>query len=213
MSLYYSHAGIDIHLGDCREILPMLPISESIISDPVWPICPPGMFAGENDIQGLFDGFCKKVFWWKRAVFILRYDCDPRFLNPVNLPFARTIILPYAIPGYNYRWLGGDEMAYAFGEPIERREGQIVIPGRAPIVQPSGRPKYAHPCCRAYSHMEFLVRWWSDAGETVLDPFMGSGTTLVAAKNLGRKAIGIEIEEKYCEIAAKRLSQEVLNFA
>jgi hypothetical protein len=68
-----------------------------------------------------------------------------------------------------------------------------------------------HPCPKPIGTMKWLVERVSRPGETILDPFMGSGTTLRAAKDLGRKAIGIEIEEKYCEIAAERLGQEVLD--
>ena len=67
-----------------------------------------------------------------------------------------------------------------------------------------------HPNEKPISLLKKLICLVSGNGDTILDPFMGSGTTLVAAKDLGRKAIGIEIEEKYCEIAVRRLAQEVL---
>jgi site-specific DNA-methyltransferase (adenine-specific) len=67
-----------------------------------------------------------------------------------------------------------------------------------------------HPTEKPESVIQQLIV--CNEGETILDPFMGSGTTLRAAKDLGRKAIGIEIEERYCEIAAKRMAQEVFNF-
>jgi DNA modification methylase len=67
-----------------------------------------------------------------------------------------------------------------------------------------------HPCPKPEPLMEKLVFDFSDYGDAILDPFMGSGTTLVAAKRLGRKAIGIELNEQYCEVAAKRLAQGAL---
>jgi len=69
---------------------------------------------------------------------------------------------------------------------------------------------YDHPAIFPESLARDHIYSWTNPGDAVLDPMMGSGTTLVAAKQLGRKAIGIEIEEKYCEIAVKRLAQEVL---
>jgi len=70
-----------------------------------------------------------------------------------------------------------------------------------------------HPCPKPLKWGQWLCNKFFEEGDTVLDPFMGSGTTLRAAKDLNRRAIGIEIEEKYCEIAANRMNQEVLAFA
>jgi site-specific DNA-methyltransferase (adenine-specific) len=70
--------------------------------------------------------------------------------------------------------------------------------------------KFDHPCPKPLRWMTWAVERASLTGETILDPFLGSGTTAVAAKQMGRKCIGIEREERFCEIAARRLQQEVL---
>jgi DNA modification methylase len=70
--------------------------------------------------------------------------------------------------------------------------------------------KREHPTQKPLSLMKWCLKFVPIG--VVVDPFAGSGTTLIAAKELGRRAVGIEIEERYCEIAAKRLSQEVFNF-
>ena len=168
----------------------------------------------------------------KRLIVQLGCDSDPRFLLavPSSLPFLRVVWLRYANPSYKGRLLLSADIAYAFGQWPAYIDGRHVIGGeftstRADrmFMRHDGRhknkvmnrsdivDKLPHPCARRYEHVRFLVAQLSD--KQVVDPFSGSGTTLVAAKNLNRYSIGIEIEEKYCEIAAKRCCQDVMEFA
>jgi|SRR5687768_12757338 len=78
------------------------------------------------------------------------------------------------------------------------------------IIRTMPVPNDLHPTSKPVDLPGQFIAWHTHLGDLILDPFMGAGTTLVAAKNQQRRAIGIEIEERYCEIAARRLSQGVL---
>ena len=214
---YYEHDGITIYHGDARELITELS-AECILTDPVWPNCIPEL-VGSNDPYGLFASVAQHFLGrCLRAVIHLGCTSDPRFLEgmPKAMPFLRVCWLRYNWPSYRGRILIGSDVAYAFGMPPISRPGNHVLPGEWQAkdacmeVKKKGR---GHVVPRKYDHVSYLVNVFSTEGETVCDPFMGSGTTLRAAKDLRRKAIGIEIEEKYCEIAAKRLEQEVFDFA
>lgn len=229
MKPYYDHAGITIYCGDCRLILPDL-AAESIITDPIWPN---SVFPGVQPQQLLSEAML--VSNVRRVTIHLGCDSDPRFLAavPPRWPFMRVCWLDYARPSYKGRILYGSDVAYVFGEPPKPAPGRFLMPGKTmaqrtgekiqrEINGPSASNKNfsrnqvavdtqkLHPCPRRIRHVQWLVKWF--AGESLIDPFVGSGTTLLAAKGMGVRAIGIEIEERYCEIAARRLSQEVLQF-
>ncbi len=106
----------------------------------------------------------------------------------------------------NFPWGRGYELVYVGGEGWSgKRESPIIR-----VMHSSAAAKVGHPTPKPVELMEHIIR--KAPGEVIADPFAGSGSTLVAAARLGRKAIGVELEEKYCEIAARRLSQGVLDF-
>jgi site-specific DNA-methyltransferase (adenine-specific) len=196
-----------LYLGDSRDIMPGLH-ADVLCTDPVWPNCPPDTVPGSDDPWGLWRAACSAMpASLKRTVIIMRCDSDPRFLVhlPPRLPFFRSINLPYVMPGYLGRALGGDETAYWFGSPIASAPNRRVVPGRAPIAQPRKGERTGHPMSRMQSHFDWLVRWCADDGEVVLDPFMGSGTTIIAAAKLGLPSIGIEIHPPFFDLACRRI--------
>ena len=210
MTPYFDDGQCVIYHGDCREILPALD-AQAVLTDPVWPNASVPLFGSDDPAAMLRSCLDVLPVSVARLAIHLGCDSDPRFLGvvPSRWRFFRACWLDMSRPHYKGRLLAGAEVAYFFGEPPASRPGARVIPGMRRDHSPKG-PYPGHPCPRKLGHAGFIVQWWSAPADTVIDPFMGSGTTLRAAKDLGRRAIGIEIEERYCEITAKRLAQQVL---
>ena len=229
MKPYYEHAGIQIYLGDCREILPSLPKVDAVITDPPYsevthlgartkPVDNKGEAGTLVDfapitISDLRCALSIGAMRWTVAFMDWRHLSELEASPPLGLRFVRfgVWVKRNGAPQFT-----GDRPATGWealaimhnsGTPMRWNGGGKRAVWNYP--QPGGE---FHPTQKPNGLLSEIVSQFTDEDETILDPFMGSGTTLVAAKNLGRKAIGIEIEEKYCEIAAKRMAQEVFDF-
>jgi len=180
-----------------------------VITDPMWPNNSVIEFK-DIDPYGLFEDFAALLpAEIKRIAVVLGCDTNPAFLGLIKMPFFRVCWLRYNLPGYKGRLLNGSNVAYLYGGPPKSIQGRRLISGEFTDVGKVGK-ETKHPCSRRLAHMLWLINIWTDQTDVIFDPFMGAGTTLLAAKNHGRKAIGIDTKEEYCEMAVKRLAQGVL---
>ncbi len=215
---YYEQDGITIYHGDCREIVPCIE-ADAVVSDPPYGVGLGGN-AGTGGQHGLVHGayasyddtyeeYCASVVP-AMAMALSRVARGAFFIGPhiQEMPKASAIGGVYCPAGSGRNQWGFKTflpvLFYGVSPDLHLGAQPIVIQSTAQAEQ------NGHPCPKPLAWMRWLVARVTKEGETVLDPFMGSGTTLRAAKDLGRRAIGIEINEQYCEIAAKRMSQSVL---
>ena len=206
---YYNHNGICIFHGDANQILPSIETIDLILTDP-----PYGIDFGESG------GFSSSSGWkfsrgnspWdkerpKKETFDKILNAAPEICIWGGNYFAD--LLPPSMgwliwdKGQRNFSLSDAELAWTSRNNavriFEYSRGAAVNDGKE------------HPTQKPLALMKWCLTFFPDS-QIVCDPFMGSGTTLRAAKDLNKQAIGIEIEERYCEIAAKRLSQEVFDF-
>jgi hypothetical protein len=199
--------------GDARELArafePARPTV--LITDPVWPNRAASIFPG-IDAPTLLRQVLEELVG-KVSHVVLHVGCatDPRFAAavPAHWPYWRTCWLRYEVPTRRGTVLIGSDVAWVFG-PERYPEGTRIVPGECNALGRRGRGRTKHPCPRSLDHARWLVRWFSLPGECVLDTFCGSGTTLEAAREHGRDALGWDIEPEFCELSEGRLSQGVM---
>jgi DNA modification methylase len=214
---YYEEPGITIYHGDCRELWSSLLDSsiDLLLTDPPYGIgADRNLRANKQHGKAAAPSKDYGIGTWDRE------PCDTATLKRFTDKIPQSIIWGgnyFGMPASKC-WLVWDkdngDNGYADCELAWTNLDMAVRKFKhrwMGMLQQNMKEKEEryHPTQKPTEVMRWCLGLVPDA-QTILDPFMGSGTTLRAAKDLGRKAIGIEIEEKYCEIAVKRLAQEVL---
>jgi site-specific DNA-methyltransferase (adenine-specific) len=219
---YYQDDHVTIYHGDCREILPGLAGVRAIIADPPYGVsertdrASKGRtnLAAANDFPAVIGD--DQPF---DPSFLLGYEVVVLFgANHYSdkLPPSSSWLVWDKLDGLttDKRDVGFDdnadvELAWS------NRGGPARLVGhrwKGMLKASEHGSRRCHPTQKPVSLMSQVIRWAAPDDALIADPFMGSGSTLRAAKDLGRRAIGIELSERYCEIAAERLGQEVLAF-
>lgn len=222
---YYQDESCIILLGDCREILPDLGHFDLLCTDPPYGLGAARRNFGGHGVVKNKSGFLAGSCHTKRDYGDSAWDDSPADARSLGMAISRADW--QIIWGGNYFdlpkarcWLLWDKLRgetdYADGEMawtnLDKSVRIIRWRWNGFLTEGDPRDERVHPTQKPVAVMKWTIGQVPVPCETLLDPWMGSGTTLVAAKDLGRRAVGIEIEEKYCEIAAKRLAQKVLQF-
>ena len=210
MKPYYQDEWVTIYLGDCREILPQLPKVDLVLTDfpyandteyGVYKDTPENlrslisnilpMLKAKAPLVALTSGV-GNIFEYPPATWVLAWYIGQNGQLSTRWGFnCWQPILVYGADPYLKNGLG-------------RRADAILHEAEKPDI-------FKHPCSKPVkTWSKLIIRLSPFTDQVILDPFLGSGTTAYCAKKLNRKCIGIEIEEKYCEIAANRCRQSVM---
>lgn len=211
---YYDDGRCVIYHGDCRELLSSMPANAVMVTDPPYGIAHasnrPGAPLRKRQIVGddstdVRDAVLR--LWGNRPAIVFGTCRAPA------PPIAVRAVLVWDKGGHvgmgdlSLPWKQNWEHIYVSGQGFAGRRGSGVL--RHNAIEPWAN-RITHPHEKPVELMHALIlKCPPDA--VIVDPFMGSGTTLRAAKNLGRRAIGIEVDERYCRVAVQRLAQGVLD--
>ena len=227
MKPYYEDEAVTIYHGDCREILPQLDtMVDLVLTDPPFLIL---FGTKENKAElgnyTILEGwFADQLRLWQQLLkpagnmIVL---CDWRTYPS----FWRVSLEQKMFPRNLVVWIHKAARKWHMFRFCHQLALIAQKPPTHPTACPPGKlfdywaegnvptPDRNHPTEKPLAYIEYLMQPACEVGGRVLDPFLGSGTTAVAAKKLGRRCIGIEIEERYCEIAANRCRQVVMELA